>query len=90
MTTTGTLPKRISATWSIGMDGTRRATVGSLVLLVTNRRTQGGLGPIVWAVYDPRADGIVADGATYQGSDYSALVRQAMLDCERAAAVVGR
>lgn len=75
----------IQWTWSIHRDGYRRATDVSLgvTLLVTNQRTAGGYGPFRWAAFT--AAGEIARGEVWQGTRYSALVRQAMLDAELAA-----
>lgn len=80
-------PAKISAHWSIRLDGTRDARVApGVTLITTNRRTEHGLGPVLWAVVE--AGEVVADGAVWQGTRYSALVRQAMYDAERAAAAL--
>lgn len=71
--------------WSIHRDGFRRATDAQLgvTLLVTNRRGDGGYGPFRWVVFG--RDGEIDRGEVWQGTRYSALVRQAMYDAEIAA-----
>ena len=73
----------ITAHWSIHRSGFRTAPAAGLTLQVRNGR-RGGTGPVDWAVYS--AAGRVAAGEVWQGTRYSALVRQAMFDAEQAAA----
>jgi hypothetical protein len=77
---------KIAASWSIDLDGYRRAWVGEYLLVTTNHRTDRGWGPVRWAVFQGLKGPRVAEGSVYQGSEYQALVRQAMLNAERAAA----
>lgn len=87
-------PRRIRAAWRIRPGLTRSARVGDRTLYVSNYRVaadgpwrRDSWGPVRWLVADD-ARGTIASGHVYQGTDYSALVRQAMLDAELAAETV--
>lgn len=75
--------EKIEAQWSIGLDGFRRAKVNGMDLVTTNRRTQGGWGPVAWAVI--LSGRIVRRGEVWQSVRYSSLVREAMFEAEKAA-----
>lgn len=76
---------KISANWSI-LQNRREARIGDLLLVTTNGRTEGGWGPVRWAVFLTEGDErvIMVEGKTFDGP-YSALVRCAMLEAEQAA-----
>lgn len=79
-------PARISATWRILEGRLREASVGTLYLVCTNGR-ESRWGPARWAVYAHGGHRLLAEGEVWQhGPEYSSLVRQAMLEAERAAA----
>lgn len=90
--------RRIAAVWSIKPGVLRNATLArsdgheELYLYASNMRVSadGGwmpdmYGPVRWLVAS-ELHGTVATGRVYQGVEYQALQRQAMLEAEAAAA----
>jgi hypothetical protein len=81
---------RIRSDWRIRQD-IRTTRLGGMTLFVSNRRVSpvGSWSPdrwgcVRWLVADD-VRGTIATGRVYQGVEYVALVRQAMLDAELAA-----